>query len=340
MLDRWLACEHGMPTSRVPQLSIQLEVLGSTSRSSLFAARTSGRLGNAAMRIALVVLGFGNPTLDDALPHQRQRFWMSRRCKAAPWQHCMYICCKLGLRCLIFKRSINSQPSTLVNLIHRVLYWKKVMKQLNVCGGCRFADLYDTYENNSNWFHLSQSSGWTFDKKVWETTTMYPNWRGLEEVSQISLLETPPKKTERKNAGHSRKGSPFQPWTVCRCIWRLDNRNFGTIYYRWNPEICVPTRNKSLLPFLRFVHYLKVQTTKSIDFYLEYGCFQKQWYLQNIHFTRVFHYKPSILAENHLFLEISIFHQQKWILKVFSSLEPWTAMFFNGWKWWSPPIFH
>ncbi len=110
----------------------------------------------------------------------------------------MYICCKLGLRCLIFKRSINSQPSTLVSLIHRVLYWKKVMKQLNVCGGCRFADLYDTYENNSNWLHLSQNSGWTFDQKVWETSTMYPNWRGLEEVSQISLLEIPLNKKSEK----------------------------------------------------------------------------------------------------------------------------------------------
>ncbi len=27
-----------------------------------------------------------------------------------------------------------------------------------------------------------------------------------------------------------------------------------------------------------------------------YGCFQKQWYPQIIHFNRVFHYKPSILG--------------------------------------------
>ena len=27
-----------------------------------------------------------------------------------------------------------------------------------------------------------------------------------------------------------------------------------------------------------------------------YGCFQKKWYPQIIHFNRVFHYKPSILG--------------------------------------------
>ena len=37
-----------------------------------------------------------------------------------------------------------------------------------------------------------------------------------------------------------------------------------------------------------------------------YGCFQKSWYPQIIHFNRVFHYNPSILGENPLFLETSI----------------------------------
>ena len=44
------------------------------------------------------LLGFGNPTLDDALPHQRRGFWMSRRCKECTVRNIAYmqICCKLG----------------------------------------------------------------------------------------------------------------------------------------------------------------------------------------------------------------------------------------------------
>ena len=36
------------------------------------------------------------------------------------------------------------------------------------------------------------------------------------------------------------------------------------------------------------------------------GVSLKQWYPQIIHFNRVFHYKPSILGENPLFLETPI----------------------------------
>ena len=32
------------------------------------------------------------------------------------------------------------------------------------------------------------------------------------------------------------------------------------------------------------------------NFLQKYGCFQKKWYPQIIHFNRVFHYKPSILG--------------------------------------------
>lgn len=86
------------------------------------------------------LLGFGNPTLDDALPHQRRGFWMSRRCKECTVRNIAKNAPLLqtGLRCLVFKRSTNSQSSTRFSLIQRVLYWKKVMKQLNLCGGCWF----------------------------------------------------------------------------------------------------------------------------------------------------------------------------------------------------------
>ena len=41
-------------------------------------------------------------------------------------------------------------------------------------------------------------------------------------------------------------------------------------------------------------------------FTLLYGCIQKKWYPQIIHFNRGFHYKPSILGVT-LFLETSIY---------------------------------
>ena len=46
-----------------------------------------------------------------------------------------------------------------------------------------------------------------------------------------------------------------------------------------------------------------------------YGCFQKYWYPQIIHFNRVFHYKPSILGYHYLWKypytqeSFEIFHQ-------------------------------
>ena len=50
-------------------------------------------------------------------------------------------------------------------------------------------------------------------------------------------------------------------------------------------------------PFGRFqiwrVFFAWVESTNSID---TYGGFLKWWYLQIIHFNRVFHYKPSILG--------------------------------------------
>lgn len=83
-----------------------------TSRCSLFAAPTSGWF---------------------------EADW-ARRCKectvATLQKHAHML--QTGLRCLVFKRSTNSQSSTLFSLIQRVLYWKKVMKQLNLCGGCWF----------------------------------------------------------------------------------------------------------------------------------------------------------------------------------------------------------
>ncbi len=46
-----------------------------------------------------------------------------------------------------------------------------------------------------------------------------------------------------------------------------------------------------------------------VDCICSFGCFQKKWYPQIIHFNRVFHYKPSILGYHyfwkHPFLNVS-----------------------------------
>ena len=44
-----------------------------------------------------------------------------------------------------------------------------------------------------------------------------------------------------------------------------------------------------------------------------YGCFQKWWYPQIIHFNRVFHYKPSILGYPHFWKHpYTSSHLNKW----------------------------
>ena len=43
-----------------------------------------------------------------------------------------------------------------------------------------------------------------------------------------------------------------------------------------------------------------------------YGCFQKCWYPQIIHFNRVFHYKPSILGYPYFFGNTHMFLAKNW----------------------------
>ena len=49
-----------------------------------------------------------------------------------------------------------------------------------------------------------------------------------------------------------------------------------------------------------------------------YGCFQKWWYPQIIHFNRVFHYKPSILGYPYFWKHpyIPLFQYQEWRTKI------------------------
>ena len=53
-----------------------------------------------------------------------------------------------------------------------------------------------------------------------------------------------------------------------------------------------------------------------------YGCFQKWWYLQIIHFNRVFHCKPSILGYpsfwKHPYIYINLWTPKPWKIQMLS----------------------
>ena len=73
---------------------------------------------------------------------------------------------------------------------------------------------------------------------------------------------------------------------------------------------------------------------------VSYGCFQKQWYPQIIHFNRVFHYKPSILGYPYFWkhpyhdpLQVVFFFEKAEVFGVFRAVPemfdaigivPWT----------------
>ena len=73
------------------------------------------------------------------------------------------------------------------------------------------------------------------------------------------------------------------------------------------PSWCVFARSQSVLVNSSFSggHCI---SGSSQPFYVHlYGCFLKWWYLQIIHFNRVFHYKPSILGY-HYFRKTPIYY--------------------------------
>ena len=76
----------------------------------------------------------------------------------------------------------------------------------------------------------------------------------------------------------------------------------------------------------------KNSTIKIYGIRLGYGCFQKQWYPQIIHFNMVFHYKPSILGYPYFWKHsyvfpvspIGLFKQQNQLR--FGAYIPWPKM--------------
>ena len=79
----------------------------------------------------------------------------------------------------------------------------------------------------------------------------------------------------------------------------LDLGTYGcTDAYPWGHRRMVfgQTNTKSKLAWMLKRNTIRKKTNIYIYMYTVYGCFQKWWYPQIIHFNRVFHYKPSILG--------------------------------------------
>ena len=103
------------------------------------------------------------------------------------------------------------------------------------------------------------------------------------------------------------------------------------------PSWCVFARSQSVLVNSSFSggHCI---SGSSQPFYVHlYGCFLKWWYLQIIHFNRVFHYKPSILGYHY-------FRKHPYIIPLHSFLPRGSTVSPSApsawrWKQWFQPIF-
>ena len=135
--------------------------------------------------------------------------------------------------------------------------------------------------------------GWNHQPVLYmrhSSQTWVPRLGATDRLSRNPLACWPPRKTLRK-------------------CWRSWHRSCGKLvsWHQWRHEGWVgrPTsRMKSVGWIFQRSGWIKELMQQVATRWL-YGCFQKQWYLQIIHFNRVFHYKPSILGVP-LFLETSI----------------------------------